>query len=75
MPSTTINYTAAEGARIAYAVGRQKNLKNPDETPRDATAQECKNFVIERLREFVRSVEQQEAAQTATAAVQPIEPT
>ncbi len=73
MPSTTINYTASEGQRIAAAVGLIKNLKDVNGDPRSATAQECKEFIIERLRQFVLDQERQQAAQAITDI--PLDPT
>ena len=75
MSSTTLTYTASEGARIAHAVGRQKNLKDSNGVPRDATAAEAKAWLVETLRLFVKRIEQQEAEQAAAAVVTEIAPT
>ena len=79
MPSLTINYTAGEATRFAAALGKAKALVDNQvpPQPRAATAAECKQFVIERIKQIVVDIEGKEASAAALAAVvlSPMEPT
>jgi hypothetical protein len=71
MPSMTLNYTAGEGQRFAAALGKAQNLKDTQEPPqpRDATAAECKAFVIGRMKQLVIDIEGRDLTAAAVAAV------
>ncbi len=75
MPSTTLSYTAAEGQRIAAAVGLGNGLLDASGNPRSGTVQECKNQLIALLRQYVRQQEQNAAMQAAQSAITDIDPT
>ena len=75
MPSTTLNYTAAEGQRIAAAVGIGNGLTDASGNPRSGTLQECKDQLIALLRQYVRQQEQAVAMQAAQNSVTDISPT
>lgn len=71
MPSLTITYTASEGARFAAALGKAKNLVDAQvpPQPRSATAAECQQFVIERVRQLIVDIEGASANKAALDAV------
>ncbi len=75
MPTLTITTNGAQAQRIATAFGRLKNLREPDKTPRDATAAEVKADVIDFIRSIVINHERDVAAQAASDAVPDIDPT
>ena len=79
MPSITINYTVGEGTRFAAAVGKAKALMDNQvpPQPRAATVAECKQFVLERMKQLIIDIEGSEANKAAIAAVTltPFEPT
>ncbi len=75
MPTLTITTNATQAQRIATAFGRLKNLREPDKTPRDATAAEVKADVIDFIRSTVLNYEQDVAMQAASGAVPDIDPT
>lgn len=54
MPTTTINYSAQDGGRIAAAVGAELDLG------RSATANEVKTYVMKRIEAMVLRHERQQ---------------
>ncbi len=75
MPTLTITTNATQAQRIAKAFGRLKNLREPDKTPRDATAAEVKADVIGFIRSVVIEYERDVAMQAASSGVPDIDPT
>ncbi len=75
MGSLTITTTSAQDTRIVSAFGKQLNLVDENEDPRDATSAEVKAYVKEFIVSIVLRQEQREAAQIASDAVTEIEPT
>ena len=69
MPSMTITYTASEGQRFAAALGSVQGLVDAQGAPRAATAAECKDFVIGRMRQFIIDKEGADLTAAAIAAV------
>ena len=71
MPSITITYPAGDGVRFAAALGKAQALKDTQEPPqpRDATAAECKAWIIGRAQQLIVDVEGGEATKAAVAAV------
>ena len=71
MPSITITYPAADGQRLASALGKAWSLKDTQEPPqpRSATAAECKEFLIGRARQLIVDVEGAEAEKAARDSV------
>ncbi len=74
MPQLTINTTTAQANRIAKAFGKVLGLVDGDENPRNATAAEIKAHTIQFLKDTVKRVEQNDAAETAREAVDEIDP-
>ena len=79
MPTISITVTAAQAARAAAALGKAQALKDnavPPQ-PRNATAEEVRQFMIGRLRQLIIDVEGAEASRVAQAAIviAPFEPT
>ena len=71
MPSFTITYPAGAGARFAAALGKAKGLVDiqvPPQ-PRSATPAECKQFVIERIRQLIVDIEGKALTDAAVAAI------
>jgi len=75
MPSMTINTTSEQAQRVAAAFGKQLNLVDENDEPRDATAAEIKAATIDYIKTTVLRQEQRAAAQVASDAVEGIEPT
>jgi capsule polysaccharide export protein KpsE/RkpR len=73
MPSLTITYTAQEGQRVATAYGHLNDWRDENGEPRDATAAEVKQALINVLRGWVRQSEHQKAQQEIV--IEPINPT
>ena len=69
MPTMTITTTAGQAARLAEALGRLHGLKDGSGQPRDATAQEIKDFTIQGFRNAVHAYERQKNTATACAAI------
>ena len=57
MATLTITVTTAQATKGKWAVGRDQDLKNPDESPRDATAPEVEAWILERLKSTWRNQE------------------
>ena len=71
MPTISITVTAAQAARAAAALGKAQALKDnavPPQ-PRNATAEEVRQFMIGRLRQLIIDVEGAEATKAAQAAI------
>ena len=64
MPSITITYPAGDGVRFAAALGKAHNLKDTQEPPqpRNATAAECKAYLIARAYQLIVDIEGPELA-------------
>lgn len=79
MPSLTINYPAGDGVRFAAAIGIAHKLMDTQEPPqpRNATAAECKAFLIARAWQLIVDIEGQTltAAAIATVVVPPVDMT
>jgi hypothetical protein len=73
MPSLTINYTAQEGQRVATAYAHINDWRDANGDPRDATAAEVKQALINVMRGWVQQSETQKARQEIVIA--PIDPT
>ena len=71
MPSTTFTYSAANGQRLLHAVGVALQLKDAQDQPRDATAQEAKNWLWGRARQLVIDIEGREMEQARGPVVVP----
>lgn len=63
MSKLIIELTSQQQARLAKALGAHLVLNQGDEahTPRDATAAEMKDYIIEHLRQIVQKQEKREA--------------
>ena len=79
MPQITITVTAAQATRAAAALGKAQALKDNADPPqpRNATAEEVRQFMIGRLRQLIIDVEGAEATKAAQAAIviAPFDPT
>jgi hypothetical protein len=51
MATLSITVTTAQATKAKWAVGRDQDLKNPDESPRDATAPEVEAWILQRLKQ------------------------
>ena len=69
MPTMTITTTAPQAARLAEALGRLLGLKDANGAPRDATAAEVKDHVIQGFRNSVHAYERQKATAAAVAGI------
>ena len=71
MPSITITYPAGDGVRFAAALGKAHKLVDEQEPPqpRNATAAECKAYLIARAYQLIVDMEQPELYAAALAAV------
>jgi hypothetical protein len=74
MPTMTITTNNAQAQRIATAFGRLKNRRNPDKSPRDATAAEVKSDTVDFLRSTVVNYERDVATQAASDGVPDLVP-
>lgn len=76
MPQLIINTTAAQANRISAAFGKALGLTLEGDPPidRGATAPEIKAHVIQFIKDTVKRVEQNDAAEMAREAVDEIEP-
>lgn len=59
----SITYTNGEGLRFANALGKILGLRDVDGTPRAATANECKQYLMNTMRTVVFQVERETAMQ------------
>jgi len=78
MPTMTITTTAEQAQRVSAAVGNHLQLVNGSGQPRNATAEEIRQFVIAELRGIVLRYERktaEQAAFTTIGAATPFEPT
>lgn len=75
MATITINTTPEEDARIVAAFGKWQGLVDQDGNPRNATGAEVKAQVISFIKNIVRSVEGEEAAEAARSGVGTVDPT
>lgn len=66
MPQIIIDATAQQAQRITAALGRERDLRNEDGTPRSATAGEVKAYLVDVLKRLVHGSELR-AAQEAVA--------
>lgn len=71
MPSITITYPAGDGARFAAALGKAQSLVDSQTPPqpRDATAAECKAWMIGRAQQLIIDIEGRDAQAAAIAAI------
>lgn len=60
MPSLTINYSIADGQRVAAAYGKLQGWTNGGGAPRSATADEIKEALKGVMKGWVRQAERQE---------------
>ena len=68
MPKIEIEMTPAQAKKFAYSLGRVQGLLDEDKLPRDATKAECRDYVVERMRQIVRKCAKDEARAAAEAA-------
>jgi len=66
MPDIIITVTASQAARVASAFGSAYTLHNPDSTPRAATAEEVRKFLLAYLKSIVEGQEREQAIQAIT---------
>lgn len=71
MPQITLNYGAGTGSRFAAALGKAQSLKNAQTPPqpRNATAAECKEWLIGRAWQLIVDIEGRDLTEVAVAAV------
>jgi hypothetical protein len=50
MATLTITVTTAQADKGKWAVGRDQDLKNEDESPRNATAPEVEAWILQKLK-------------------------
>jgi hypothetical protein len=64
----TITITNQQGTRVLTALGHKYGLKDGLGSPRDATAQEAKDFIVRHLKQTVLEQERQDAFANAVIA-------
>lgn len=71
MPSVTFTYSATLAQRFASALGKAHALMDTQDPPqpRDATAAECKAFMVARVKQLIVDVEGAALTKAAVDAV------
>ena len=68
MASVTINFTAANAARLRDAMAETRSLKDKNGDPRPATVADLKEYIIEDLKQLVLNSERRVAARASEPA-------
>lgn len=71
MPSTTLNYTAQVGNRVAAALGKEKDYRDESGQPRSATEAEYKEWLKEETQRM--TIKNERRAQEQAISITPPE--